>query len=225
MNQFLALKQVYKSFTQGQTKVAVLEDLNFCFDFKQSYAIVGASGVGKSTLMHIISGTDLPDSGEVCWSDLFVINQLSQTQKAQFWNQKIGLIFQQPCLINELTVLENVLIKGMIGKVSDAHTKATALLSTLGLKQRLNFFPAVLSRGEQQRVAIARALMGNSGLILADEPTASLDRKNGEWVMDLLINLAQEYQLGLIISTHDEYAHCKTNHVLHLLDCKLNLTR
>ena len=172
-----------------------------------------------------MAGTDLPDSGEVSWSGKFVINHLSQSQKAQFWNQKVGFVLQKPNLINELTVLENVALKGLITGQLDAYNKAQAILQALGLEQRLNCFPAVLSRGEQQRVAIARALMGNSGLILADEPTASLDRKNGEQVMDLLINLAKQYQLGLIISTHDEYAYNKTNHIVHLLDCKLNLTR
>lgn len=210
---------------QGQIKVSVLEDLNFCFNFKQSYAITGVSGAGKSTLIHMLAGTDLPDSGKVNWSDQFIINHLSRTQKALFWNQNIGLVFQKPNLINELNVLENVALKGLIAGKPDAYDKAQELLQVLGLNHRLNFYPPVLSRGEQQRVAIARALMGNSGLILADEPTASLDRKNGDQVMDLLINLAQAYQLGLIISTHDEYVARKTGHVVNLLDCKLNLTR
>lgn len=209
---------------QGQAKVNVLTDISFSFDFNHNYAIIGASGAGKSTLMQILAGIDRPDSGEVNWCDQFIINYLTQDEKALFWNQKVGLIFQQPSLINELTVLENVALKGLIGNISGCDIKATELLCLLGMESRLNFYPPTLSRGEQQRVAIARAIMGNSGLILADEPTASLDRNNGEIVIDLLIGVAKKYQIGLIISTHDEYVYNKLDKIVTVFDCKLNLT-
>lgn len=224
MVNFLTLSQVSKTFTQGATNIKVLDNLSFCFDFSKSYAIIGASGVGKSTLMHILAGTDLPDSGTVNWCDQFIVNTLSQNQKELFWNQKVGLIFQQPGLIDELTVLENVALKGLISNQPGAFARARELLQLLGLQQRSQFFPDVLSRGEQQRVAIARAVMCNSGLILADEPTASLDKTNGLQVVDLLVNLAKRQQIGLIVSTHDEYVYRKMDVILTILDGKLGLS-
>jgi len=222
MKHFLALHQIDKSFRQGNSSVAVLKNLNFNFDFNQSYAITGPSGCGKSTLMHLMAGADLPDHGEVDWCGNFKINQLTSVAKSFFWNQKIGLVFQQPGLINELTVLENVALKGLISRQSDAFKKATIWLQELGLEDRLNFFPNLLSRGEQQRVAIARAMMCNVQLILADEPTASLDQANGEQVVSLLINLAKKYNMGLIVSTHDEYVYQKMNQVLVIVNHQLN---
>lgn len=224
MANFLALSKVCKSFVQGSERVLVLNDLNFNFDFTKTYAIIGSSGSGKSTLIHLLAGTDQPDSGTVNWCDKLIINKLTASQKAVFWNQQVGLVFQQANLINELTVLENVLLKGLIGNITNAKDKAVDFLEQLGLGHRLDFFPDVLSRGEQQRVAIARAIMCNSGLILADEPTASLDRLHGEQVIAILISLARKYQIGLIVSTHDEYVYHQMDQVVHIIDCKLNLT-
>lgn len=224
-DRFLTLSKVYKTFTQGNERISVLSDLNFTFNFEKTYAIVGSSGSGKSTLIHLLAGTEKPDSGILNWCDKLIINKLNLAQKAVFWNQQVGLIFQQANLINELTALENVVLKGLIGNVANAKDKAISLLEQLGLGHRLAFFPDVLSRGEQQRVAIARAIMCNSGLILADEPTASLDRLHGEQVITMLINLARKYQVGLIVSTHDEYVYHQMDQVVQIIDCKLNLTR
>lgn len=223
MSGFLTLSNITKSFKQGSSNITVLKELNFKFDFNKSYAITGPSGCGKSTLINLIAGTDLPNSGQIDWCADFKVNQLNQTEKSLFWNQKIGLVFQQPGLINELSVLENVALKGLIGRHADAFGRAAELLHELGLSHRLKFFPNLLSRGEQQRVAIARAMMCNVQLLLADEPTASLDQANGEQVINLLINLSKKYQMGLIVSTHDEYVYQKMNHVLTIVDCKINL--
>ena len=223
MTDFLALSKIYKSFIQGSERVDVLKDINFRFDFDKSYAIIGASGAGKSTLIHILSGTDLPNSGDVSWGNGLKINQLSEQQKDLFWSRDVGLMFQQPGLINELTVLENVILKGVIGHQQDVINSAKKLLRLVGLHHRLDFFPDVLSKGEQQRVAIARALICKPKLILADEPTGSLDKKTGTQIIDFLIELQKKYNIGLIVSTHDEYVYHKMDAVLQILDCKLNL--
>lgn len=227
----LTLTNIYKSFLQSNVKIDVLIDLNFSFDLNKNYAITGASGVGKSTLLQILAGISLPDQGAVCWHNQLMINQLTEAQKGAFWNSQVGFVFQQPNLINELTVLENVLIKGLIARQygsassQDCLQQATALLNEMGLGARLNFYPSLLSRGEQQRVAIARALMSNASLILADEPTAALDRVNSTQVLDLLINLSKSQNIGLIMTTHDLAVASKMDYELALLDCKLNLSR
>jgi ABC-type lipoprotein export system ATPase subunit len=217
---FLALSKIYKSFGSVQ----VLFDLNFKFDLEKSYAITGPSGSGKSTLMHILAGIDHPNSGTVNWSDQIIINQLSHAEKSWFWNQKLGLVFQQATLINELTVLQNVALKGLIGNLSDCNEQAYELLKFLKLEHRLDFFPNFLSRGEQQRVAIARAMMCCPQLILADEPVANLDQKNGENVIELLLDLSKKYRAGLIVSSHDGYVNAKMNQTVAIVDCKLALT-
>lgn len=221
MFKFLELIQIYKSFKQGDLQVPVLTEINYKFDFSKTYAITGVSGSGKSTLIHLMAATDRPDSGEINWCDQFNVNQLTSAQKEQYWNQQVGLIFQQANLINELTVLENVALKGLISNQLNVYSKATELLTILGLQHRLDFFPDRLSRGEQQRVAIARAFMCNVSLILADEPTASLDRENGLNVIKLLLDLVKKYQIGLIISTHDEYVYQQMDVVLAIDDGNL----
>ncbi len=205
MTNFLTLSKVCKSFWQDLTEVQVFNQVSFRFDLQFTYAVVGPSGSGKSTLIALLAGIDQPDSGEILWNDQFQINSLNWQAKALFWNKKLGCVFQHPGLIKELTVLENVVLKGLIANQDEASEKAIYFLEKLGLGHRIYFYPVALSRGEAQRVAIARALMCNEGYILADEPTASLDRKNGEIVMDLLLKLADEQSLGLIVSTHDDY--------------------
>ena len=224
MTNLLSIKNVSKFFFQNNRKYCVLSDISFQFKLSNSYAITGASGVGKSTLMHIIAGTDTPSSGQVFWG-VENINQFTIQQKKIFWNQKLGLVFQQPCLIDELTVLENVMLKGLIGGYhrKDVQEQAQTILAQVGLTDRIDFFPAVLSKGEQQRVAIARALINKPQLILADEPTGSLDRNTGMQVVDILTSLQKKYQIGLVLSTHDEYVYRTMDNILQLSDAKLNL--
>lgn len=216
MRNFLKLSHIAKSFKQGDYHIPVLKDLNYTFDFTKSYAVTGISGSGKSTLIHLLAAVDQPDHGQINWCNQFNVDQLTYSQKEHYWNQQVGLIFQQANLINELTVLENVVIKGLISNQIDAYVKATELLKMLGLQHRLNFFPDVLSRGEQQRVAIARAFMCKVALILADEPTASLDQANGFNVIKLLLDLAKKYHVGLILSTHDGYVADKMDYTLRI---------
>lgn len=197
---YINLQQVSKSF--GIT--SVLDQLSYQFDLSHSYAILGKSGAGKSTLISLLAGTEAPDTGQIYWGEQNLAT-LTANQRAKFWNLHVGLIFQQANLIPELSVLENVMLKGLISGASLQIVRAQAqdLLFQVGLEHRLAAAPLTLSRGEQQRVAIARALMGAPKVILADEPTASLDVQTGAQIITLLMQLHKQYQIGLIISTHD----------------------
>ena len=218
---YIALNNICKSYKQAQDAIVVLNDISFTFDFKKTYAITGASGSGKSTLIHILAGITKPNSGRVDWCNELNIDQIDDQQKGLLWNKKLSFIFQQANLINELTVLENVALKGLIANQSNAYAEAFNWLETLGLEHRVNFMPNVLSRGEKQRVAIARSLMCRPDLILADEPTASLDQANGQHVINLLITLTKEHKIGLIVSTHDNYVYCKMDQILTMANGKL----
>ena len=212
----LLVEHVYKHFQQGSANIPVLTDLSFEFDLHKSYAIIGASGTGKSTLLYLLGGVESPDRGAIVLNGVTQIHQLKAAAREKFWNHSIGFIFQQPCLIDELTVLENVMLKGLISGQPEAARKAQMFLSSLGLENRLHFYPINLSKGEQQRVSIARAMMCEVELIIADEPTASLDQETGLQVINQLVFLARQRNIGLIVSTHDEY-------VSNLLDVQLEL--
>ena len=222
MTSYLRLNKVSKFFVQGSKQISVLDDVSFCFGSDVSYAITGASGIGKSTLMHILAGTDLPSAGEVLWNGK-IVNKFSAKQKELFWNQELGLVFQQSCLIDDLTVLENVALKGLIGgqRVKDSELQAQDILEQVGLGDRVNFFPNFLSKGQQQRVAIARALMGRPKIILADEPTGNLDLDTGRQIVDVLMSLKDKYKIGLIVSTHDQYVYSVMDTVLQIDDSRL----
>lgn len=196
----IILHQISKSF--GST--SVLDRLFYQFDLRYSYAILGKSGAGKSTLISLLAGTEDADQGQIYWDEQNLIS-LTPNQRAKFWNTQVGLIFQQANLITELSVLENVMLKSLISGQdrSQAQDQATELLVQVGLDHKLFTAPATLSRGQQQRVAIARALMGQPKVILADEPTASLDAETGVQIIELLMQMHQQYQVGLIIGTHD----------------------
>lgn len=202
----LTLHEIYKSYIQAGQLVSVLKEVTVSFEYGKTYAITGISGSGKSTLIYILAGLDVPTSGVVLYKDQN-INALNQTQKAQFLNTSIGLAFQYPYLIKELTVLENVMIKGMIaGYTHDVCVKeAEGLIEQVGLSDRLHYYPGQLSGGQQQRVALARALMNDPSFLIADEPTANLDAQTGAMIIDLIIRLQQEKGMGVIISSHDEY--------------------
>ncbi len=202
----LSLHSISKIFKQEKASLAVLNSINETFYQNKSYAITGASGVGKSTLLHIIAGIEQPTSGTVCFNNANLAFMPTNV-KEQFFNQNIGLIFQLPYLINELTVLENVMLKGIIGKMPHEECKEEAyrLLKQLGLEAKANSFPQTLSGGQQQRVAIGRALLNKPTFLLADEPTGNLDEKTGYELVDLLVSYQQEHGMGLIISSHDSY--------------------
>ncbi|NOX38488.1 MAG: ABC transporter ATP-binding protein [Calditrichaeota bacterium] len=184
--------------------------------------IMGPSGVGKSTLLNIIGTLDKPTGGKV-WIDGQDMSQLDEARLARFRNQHIGFVFQFHYLLPEFTALENVLIPRMI-KGNDwkkDRQRAIQLLEEVGLGARLHHRPNQLSGGEQQRVAVARALMNQPKLVLADEPTGDLDRRNSEALFELILSLNEKYNQTFIIVTHNEMFAERAHRVIHLWDGKI----
>ncbi len=197
-------KGISRGFRQGPKRVQVLEDVSLQVPAGTSMAIVGASGSGKSTLLHILGGLDKPDEGDV-FVDGKSIWQMSERQRSDLRNARMGFIYQFHHLLPEFTALENVamplLIRGE--STTDAAKRAAALLDKVGLGQRLDHKPGELSGGERQRAAVARALVGNPGCILGDEPTGNLDERIANQVFDQLLELNTELNTSLILVTHD----------------------
>ena len=202
----LQVQDVSKSFKQAGSELPVLSDVTVTFEQGSSYALTGVSGTGKSTLLHLLAGLDKPDGGAVYFNEQNIA-LFSPSQLDHFHNGTIGLVFQNPYLIRELSVLENVILPGMI-RGKSRHTcqeRAYDLLKQVGLLEKAHEKPASLSGGQQQRVAIARALFNKPAFLLADEPTGNLDEKTGHAIIDLLLCYQQEWKMGLIISSHDQY--------------------
>lgn len=202
----IVAQDISKIFTQGTEKITVLNAINATFSQEKSYTITGISGSGKSTLMHIMSGLDKPTSGIVLFNNQS-IHALSADDRSHFLNKSIGLVFQSPHLIRELSVIENIMIPGLIGNRSknECQERAEQLLKRVGLHEKKNSKPGELSGGQQQRVAIARALFNEPAFLIADEPTGNLDLATGKTIVDLLISCHHHWGMGLIISSHDEY--------------------
>lgn len=200
----LVCHAVSKSYQQEDSAIPVLSAINASFTQGDSYAITGISGSGKSTLLHLLAGLDTPTQGTVLWNDVSIY-ALNNPQKNLFLNQTIGLVFQSPYLIKELSVLENVMVKGLIAGKSFADCKKEArdLLLRVDLSDKIDAYPGQLSGGQQQRVALARALMNKPVFLLADEPTGNLDMQTGARLLEFLLTAQKEWNLGLIISTHD----------------------
>jgi putative ABC transport system ATP-binding protein len=182
--------------------LTILHDIGFTLQPRESAAIVGASGSGKSTLLGIVAGWDTPSSGTVhlAGQDLF---SLDEDQRAALRAQKVGFVFQSFQLMGNLTALENVMLPLELQGRVDAKLQATEMLRRVGLGERLGHYPKVLSGGEQQRVALARAFVVKPALLLADEPTGSLDFATGEKVMALMFELNREQGTTLVLVTHD----------------------
>ena len=200
--QIVAVDHVFKSVTDSAGTLDILQDIDFTLGARETAAIVGASGSGKSTLLSIIAGLDTPTRGTVhlAGQDLFAIDE---DERAALRAQKVGFVFQSFQLLANLSALENVMLPLELANRKDARKAATEMLGRVGLGQRLGHYPKVLSGGEQQRVALARAFVVQPQLLLADEPTGSLDFATGEQVMKLMFDLNRELGTTLVLVTHD----------------------
>ncbi|WP_453934540.1 ABC transporter ATP-binding protein [Acidovorax temperans] len=198
----IAVEHVFKSVTDSTGTLDILRDIDFRLAPRETAAIVGASGSGKSTLLSIIAGLDTPTRGTVRLDgqDLFA---LSEDDRAALRAQKVGFVFQSFQLMGNLTALENVMLPLELAERRDARKAAADMLERVGLGQRLGHYPKVLSGGEQQRVALARAFVVQPALLLADEPTGSLDFATGESIMRLMFELNRELGTTLVLVTHD----------------------
>ncbi|MDG5973850.1 ABC transporter-like protein [Hydrogenophaga taeniospiralis CCUG 15921] len=198
----IAVQHVFKSVVDSTGSLTILRDIDFTLNRGETAAIVGASGSGKSTLLSIVAGLDTPSSGTVHIDgvDLFA---LDEDQRAALRAQKVGFVFQSFQLLGNLTALENVMLPLELAGRRDARAAATAMLQRVGLGERLASYPKVLSGGEQQRVALARAFVMQPAVLLADEPTGSLDFATGGKIMELMFDLNREQGTTLVLVTHD----------------------
>ena len=198
----LSVRGLCKEVQDASGKLAILRDISFELGAGQTVAIVGASGSGKSTLLGILAGLDTPSAGSVhlAGQDLFA---LDEDQRAALRARHLGFVFQSFQLMPNLSALENVMLPLELADEPDARVRATTMLQRVGLGERLRHLPKVLSGGEQQRVALARAFVVSPQLLLADEPTGSLDHATGEAIMDLMFALNREQGTTLVLVTHD----------------------
>ena len=203
LDSLITVTHVYKSVTDSSGTLTILRDIDFSLSAGETLAIVGASGSGKSTLLSLMAGLDTPTQGavRVAGQDLF---SLSEDQRAQVRAQHMGFVFQSFQLMANLTALENVMLPLELSGRSGIVATATAMLQRVGLGERLKHYPKVLSGGEQQRVALARAFVMKPPILLADEPTGSLDHATGETILNLMFELNQELGTTLVLVTHDE---------------------
>ncbi len=201
---FLAGQALSKTYRNAEVPVLVFSELDLEVEKGEMLAIVGPSGIGKSTLLHLLGGLDRPDSGRVRVDDE-ELTKMTADELARFRNRNVGFVFQFHHLLPEFTAVENVAMPGWIGRIGkdEALDRAAGLLSELGLEARRRHFPNQLSGGEQQRVAIARALLAEPVLFLADEPTGNLDLETSERVFDLMRQCHNKRGLTSVIVTHN----------------------
>ncbi|MEE9120102.1 MAG: ABC transporter ATP-binding protein [Syntrophobacteria bacterium] len=200
----LQVKGLYKHFGSGERRVDVLRGIDLTLEGQESIAVVGASGVGKSTLLHILGTLERPSDGEVTYGGVNVFD-FHEQQLAAYRNRTIGFVFQFHHLLSEFTALENCMLPALIGRKNKRESKERAefILDLVGLSHRLQHRVGELSGGEQQRVAVARALVLSPQVLLADEPTGNLDTKSSRNLHELLLSLNQEKKVSLVVVTHN----------------------
>ncbi|MBO6795234.1 MAG: ABC transporter ATP-binding protein [Balneolaceae bacterium] len=220
----LRAQDITKSYASEKNAdpLVVLDGVSLEIQHSQITSIVGSSGSGKSTLLHILGGLDSPDSGNVFWGEKNLA-KMHTDQLAEFRNKNIGFVFQFHHLLPEFTALENVCMPALIAgtDMEEANDRAVRLLQRFGVENRKSHRPTQLSGGEQQRVSMARAVMNNPALILADEPTGNLDERNTEIILDLLFELRDEYQVSVLLITHEEDIAKRSDTILEMKKGKL----
>ncbi|MEY4364004.1 MAG: hypothetical protein RLZZ24_1356 [Pseudomonadota bacterium] len=209
----MSVRGVCKSVQDASGSLTILRDIDFTVQPHETLAIVGASGSGKSTLLSIMAGLDTPTQGAVRLQDQNLFD-LDEDQRAALRAQKMGFVFQSFQLLGNLTALENAMLPLELAGAPHARDSAKDMLARVGLAERLNHYPKVLSGGEQQRVALARAFVVQPSLLLADEPTGSLDHASGERIMDLMFDLNRERGTTLVLVTHDPKLAARCERVL-----------
>ncbi|MCK5508782.1 MAG: ABC transporter ATP-binding protein [Desulfobacterales bacterium] len=226
-NYLIAARGICKGFNNTSNgSINILMDLNFNLNIGETIAVVGASGIGKSTFLHILGTLDRPDSGNLFFKgdDIFLFNN---DKLARFRNKFIGFVFQFHHLLPEFTAIENTMMPALIKGLSkdSAREAAEKILVRVGLRDRLFYRVGKLSGGEQQRVALARALILRPAVLLADEPTGNLDKKNSEQVHELFLELNKEFQMALVVITHNLELASRMSQSLTIIDGKLVKTR
>lgn len=225
----LEVRDVVKEFPSGNRTLRVLDGVNIQVREQEFVSIAGPSGVGKTTLLHVLGLIDRPTEGSIRVRDTQTEN-LGEAMRSQLRNTSFGFVYQFYHLIPELTALENVLVPGMIAtsvfrwffQKSSYHQRAKDLLDEVGLSDRLHHTPSELSGGERQRVAIARALLLQPEVMICDEPTGNLDTKTGQKIFELLKRMREEHRTALIIATHDHQLAAKANRGLAIRDGELH---
>jgi lipoprotein-releasing system ATP-binding protein len=218
----LSARGLKKTYAFGKRTLEVLRGVDLEVARGDFVALRGASGTGKSTLLHLIGGLDSPNAGEIIFRGQ-KLSEFSESKLTNFRNRSVGFVFQAYHLLPELTALENVCLSARIARISagDAAKRARELLGRVGLAERTDHKPSELSGGEQQRVAIARALVNEPELLLADEPTGNLDSRSGGEIIELLKSLRVEKQTTLVIATHDEKVAKHAQRVIELVDGRI----
>ena len=217
MNTLYKLKNINLNYLLNGNNIKILKNINFEIKKNERVAIIGESGSGKTSLLMLMSGLESPTNGSIVF-DKEDLSKINEKRRTEIRRKKIGLIFQQFYLIPNYTALENVMFPMQINKINNEKEKAISILEDFGLVNRKNNLPSELSGGEQQRVAIARAISFDPEIILADEPTGNLDRKNTELVSNLLLEYSRKKKICLILVTHNMNLARKCDRILKLVD-------
>ncbi|MBU3092853.1 ABC transporter ATP-binding protein [Clostridium sp. CF011] len=218
--EFLKIENLYKVYGKGENQVTALDHVSLTIEKGEFTAIIGSSGSGKSTLLHIIGGVDVPTSGKVYLEGQDVYAQNNE-KLAIFRRRQVGLIYQFHNLIPTLNVVENITLPILMDKRKVNEERLNDLLELLGLKDRKTHLPNQLSGGQQQRVSIGRSLMNSPAVMLADEPTGSLDSRNGHEIIKLLKESNKKYGQTLLLVTHDENIALQADHIIGISDGKV----
>jgi len=217
-NLIFELKKVTKIFIQGTREISIFKDLNLSLTQGKSLAIIGQSGSGKSSLLHLMAGLDVPTKGSIFYKGNSLLD-LSLNEKATFRNKELGFVYQFHHLLPEFTAIENAAMPLFLSRKyskTDSLEIARDLLSQVGLDSRISHLPGELSGGERQRVSVARALSNNPSCLIMDEPTGDLDLENSHNMFDLIISLSKKHKTSMIIATHDMNLASQFNEIFDL---------